>query len=150
MVRHRNPPSQTWKTFLRNHVNDLVSTDYFVNPTASFRLLFVFIVLSHDRRRPVHFGVTAHPTAEWTAHQPIEAFPWDEAQRCLLRDRDGSYGELFPNTADVMGIEEVLTAPSPWQTFSCLVFASLASQSHGIRPANVWFEPGFWRSTLLR
>jgi len=116
MVRNRKPPSQTWKTFLRNHMKDLVSTDFFIVPTATFQLLFVFIVLSHNRRRLVHFGVTGHPTAEWTAQQLREAFPWEEAPRYLLRDRDLCYGELSPKAADWMWIEEVLTAPySPWQ-----------------------------------
>jgi putative transposase len=116
MVRHRKPPSQSWRTFLKNHVKDLASTDFFVVPTATFRLLFVFVVLSHNRRRPVHFGVTTHPTAEWTAQQLMEAFPWDSAPRYLLRDRDGNYGEPFRKAADWMGIHEVLTAPqSPWQ-----------------------------------
>src|SRR6202047_96726 len=71
MVPHRKPPSQTWRTFLKNHAKDLVSTDFFVVPTATFRLLFVFLVLSHDRRRLIHFGVTSHPTAEWTARQLV-------------------------------------------------------------------------------
>src|SRR6266403_1214034 len=116
MVRNRKPPSQTWKTFQRNHMKDLVSTDFFIVPTATFQLLFVFIVLSHNRRRLVHFGVTGHPTAEWTAQQLREAFPWEEAPRYLLRDRDLCYGELSPKAADWMWIEEVLTAPySPWQ-----------------------------------
>lgn len=75
MVRNRTPPSQTWRTFLKNHVKDLVSTDFFVVPTAIFCLLFVFLVLSHDRRRLIHFGVTSHPTAEWTARQLVQAFP---------------------------------------------------------------------------
>jgi hypothetical protein len=83
MVRHRKPPSQGWRTFLKNHVKDLASTDFFVVPTATFRLLFVFVVLSHNRRRPVHFGVTSHPTAEWTAQQLMAAFPWDSAPRYL-------------------------------------------------------------------
>lgn len=116
MVRPRKAPSQTWKTFLRNHVKDLVSADFLVVPTVTFRLLFVFVVLAHDRRKLVHFGVTAHPTAEWTAQQLREAFPWDEAPRYLLRDRDQSYGEPCSQTAAWLGIEEVLTAPrSPWQ-----------------------------------
>ena len=116
MVRPRRPSSQTWKTFLKIHMQDLVSTDFFVVPTATFRLLFVFLVLSHERRRVVHFAVTGHPTAEWTAQQLIYAFPWDTTPRYLLRDRDGSYGEPFPQTARAMEIQEVLTAPrSPWQ-----------------------------------
>jgi hypothetical protein len=116
MVHHRKPPSQTWRTFLENHAKELVSTDFFVVPTATFRLLFVFLVLSHDRRRLLHFGVTAHPTAEWTARQLVQSFPWDSAPRYLLRDRDRIYGEPFPATAHSMGMHEVLTAPhSPWE-----------------------------------
>jgi hypothetical protein len=116
MVRPRKPTSQTWKTFLKNHIDTLVSSDFFVVPTASFRLLFVFLVLSHERRRVVHFAVTAHPTAEWTAQQLIDAFPWHTTPRYLLRDRDGSYGDPFPQTARAMDIQEVLTTPrSPWQ-----------------------------------
>lgn len=116
MVRPRRPSSQTWKIFLKNHIHELVSTDFFVVPTATFQLLFVFLVLSHERRRVVHFGVTAHPTAEWTAQQLVDAFPWETAPRYLLRDHDGSYGEPFPRTAKAMDIQQVLTAPrSPWQ-----------------------------------
>src|SRR5215472_3243237 len=95
MVRHRKPPSQTWRTFLANHTKDLVSSDFFVVPTVFFRVLFVFVILSHDRRRPVHVAVTEYPTADWVAHQLLEAFPWDSAPYYLLRDRDGSYGEKF-------------------------------------------------------
>ena len=116
MVRHRKPPSQTWRTFLANHTKDLVSSDFFVVPTVFFRVLFVFVILSHDRRRPVHVAVTEYPTSEWVAHQLLEAFPWDSAPRYLLRDRDGSYGEKFREAANWLGIREVLTAPqSPWQ-----------------------------------
>ena len=116
MVRHQKPPSQTWRTFLANHMKDLVAADFFVVPTVFFDLLFVFVILSHDRRRVVHFGVTEYPTAEWTARQLLEAFPWDSAPRYLLRDRDGSYGEKFREAANWLGIREVLTAPqSPWQ-----------------------------------
>jgi transposase InsO family protein len=113
---HADHPRKTWKTFVANHIHQVVSADFFVVPTATFRLLFVFLVLSHDRRRILHFGVTAHPTAEWTAQQLRHAFPWDTAPRFLLRDRDSCYGEAFPQTAQDMNIEEVLTAPrSPWQ-----------------------------------
>src|SRR6202521_1260449 len=114
--RHQKPPSQTWRTFLRNHMQNLVSADFFVVPTITFRLLFVFVILSHDRRRLIHFGVTANPTAEWTARQLLEAFPWDSAPRYLLRDRDGCYGEKFHENTEWLSIREVLTAPkSPWQ-----------------------------------
>jgi putative transposase len=116
MIRHRKPPPQNWRTFLENHMRNLVSADFFVVPTITFRLLFVFVMLSHDRRRPVHVAVTANPTAEWTARQLLEAFPWDSAPRYLLRDRDGIYGEKFHETTEWLGIREVLTAPkSPWQ-----------------------------------
>ena len=116
MVRPRRPSSQSWRTFLKNHMQDLVSTDFFVVPTATFRLLFVFLVLSHDRRRVVHFAVTSHPTSEWTAQQLRQAFPWDTAPRYLLRDRDSCYGERFHQTVQAMNIQEILSAPrSPWQ-----------------------------------
>jgi len=97
-------------------MHDIVSTDFVVVPTATFRLLFVFLILSHDRRRIVHFAVTAHPTAEWAAHQLIDAFPWNTSPPYLLRDRDGSYGGSFPQIIQAMQIQEVLTAPRlPWQ-----------------------------------
>ncbi len=116
LVRPRRRSSQTWKTFLTNHVHELVSIDFFVVPTAIFRLFFVFVVLSHDRRRVLHFGVTAHPTSEWTAQQLRHAFPWDTAPRFLLRDRDSCYGSEFGETVRALNIEEVLSAPrSPWQ-----------------------------------
>src|SRR5260370_33726401 len=92
MVRHRKPPSQTWRTFLENHVKQLVATDFLVVSTVTFRLLFVFVVLGHDRRRAIHFNVTAHPTAEWTARQIAEAFPWRSAPRYLLHNRLSIYG----------------------------------------------------------
>jgi transposase InsO family protein len=116
MVRHPKPPSQTWRTFLKNHAKNFVSADFFVVPTLAFELLFVFLILDHDRRRPLHFAVTSHPTKDWTARQLLEAFPWDSAPRYLLRDRDGCYGDKFQETAKWLGIHEVLTAPrSPWQ-----------------------------------
>ncbi len=116
MIRHPKPPSQIWKTFRRNHVGCLASIDFFVVPTATFRLLFVFVVLHHERRRIVHFGVTAHPTSLWVSQQIREAFPWETAPRYLIRDRDGSYGAVFRSRVQAMGINEVLTAPrSPWQ-----------------------------------
>ena len=116
MIRHRKPPSQTWRTFLDNHVGDIAAIDFFVVPTVRFRSLYCFIVLRHNRRRVVHFNVTAHPTARWTAQQIVEAFPYDEAPRFLIRDRDGIYGVAFRQRVKHMGIEEVVTAPrSPWQ-----------------------------------
>ena len=116
VVRHRKPPSQTWRTFLENHLGSLVSVDFFVVPTVLFKVLFVFVVLAHDRRRVVHINVTDAPTAQWTAQQLVEAFPWETAPRYLLRDRDAVYGVVFSSRAQAMGIHEVKTAPrSPWQ-----------------------------------
>jgi transposase InsO family protein len=116
MIRRRKPPSQTWRTFLDNHVKSLVSVDFFTVPTIRFQVLYVFLVLAHDRRRILHFGVTAHPTAEWTAQQLREAFPWETAPRYLLRDRDRIFGADFVRQVKAMGIKPVLSAPrSPWQ-----------------------------------
>jgi putative transposase len=95
MIKRRKPPSQTWRTFLDNHLKTLVSVDFFTVPTIRFRILYVFLVLVHERRRILHFAVTSHPTAEWTAQQMREAFPWDTAPRYLLRDRDRIFGKDF-------------------------------------------------------
>jgi putative transposase len=115
LVRGRRPPSQTRRTFLRNHVGQIVAADFFVVPTATYRLLFVLVLLAHDRRRIRHVAVTAHPTAAWTAQQLREAFPWDEAPRYLIHDRDHAFDGLGA-TARAMGIEDVVTAPhAPWQ-----------------------------------
>jgi len=116
MPRRPKPPSQTWRTFLQNHVADLVSVDFFVVPTATFRILYVFVVLLHHRRRVVHFNVTDSPTAAWTAQQIVEAFPDDSTPRYLLRDRDSIYGGEFRRRVKGMCIAEVLSSPrSPWQ-----------------------------------
>ena len=101
LVRRRPPPSQTWRTFPNNHVDQLASVDFFVVPTLTFRVLWVFVVLAHDRRRILHVNVTGHPTAEWTAQQIRNAFPWDTAPRFLLRDRDGIYGPTFRACLDL-------------------------------------------------
>ena len=117
MLRHRKPPSQTWRTFLHNHTKDLVSIDFFTVPTATFRILYVFLVLRHERREMIHFNVTANPSAQWSAQQIVEAFPFDTAPRYLLRDRDTIYGERFRRRVRSLGIEEVRIAPrSPWQS----------------------------------
>jgi len=116
MPRRRKLPSQTWRAFLQNHVADLASVDFFVVPTATFRLLYVFVVLLQHRRQVVHFNVTDFPTAAWTAQQIVEAFPDDSAPRYLLRDRDGIYGAEFRRRVKSMGIADVVTsARSPWQ-----------------------------------
>ena len=112
----RRPPSQTWKTFLHNHVGQLVSIDFFTVPTVTMRVLFVFVVLEHRRRQVLHFNVTEHPTAAWTSQQIVEAFADRDAPRYLIRDRDSIYSDDVSVRISSMGIEEVLTAPrSPWQ-----------------------------------
>jgi putative transposase len=117
MPKDRKPPSQSWKTFLNNHLGDLVSVDFFTVPTVTFRVLFVWVVLSHHRRQVVYFNVTEHPTAFWTGQQIIEAFPEATAPRYLLRDRDKIYGGAFHDRVSGLDIEEILTAPqSPWQS----------------------------------
>ncbi len=116
MVRCGKPPSQTWRTFLDNHLQQLVSIDFFTVPTLRFQVLYVFLVLAHDRRRIVHCNVTAHPTAQWTGQQLREAFPFDQLPRYLLRDGDAIFGDAFRDQVRDMGIHEVLSTPrSPWQ-----------------------------------
>jgi hypothetical protein len=105
MVRHRQPPSQTWRTFLQNHIGQIAAADFFVVPTATYRLLFVLVILAHERRRVVHVGVTERPTAAWTAQQLREAFPWNEAPRYLVRDRDAAF-HAWATTASAMDIRE--------------------------------------------
>src|SRR2546422_4967723 len=116
MVRPRRPPLQAWRTFLKNHAPDLIALDFFTVPTATFRVLFVLVVLTHSRRRLVHFNVTEHPTAEWTARQLLEACALEEGLRYLIRDRDRVYGERFSHQARMLDIQEAVIAPrSPWQ-----------------------------------
>jgi len=115
LERPARPPSQTWRTFLANHATQIVAADFFVVPTATCRLLFVRVLLAHDRRRIVHVAVTPHPTAAWTAQQFREAFPWDQAPRYVIHDRDLAF-QAATASAKAMGIEVVRTAPhSPWQ-----------------------------------
>ena len=116
LPRQHKPRSQTCRTFLTNHIGQMASIDFFTVPTATLRVLFVFVVLSHDRRRVVHFAVTQHPTQAWTEQQLRNAFPGDEAPKYLLRDRDAIYGTELAALTLAMGMEEVITAPrSPWQ-----------------------------------
>ena len=116
MVRERKPPSQTWRAFLQNHVDCLAAIDFFTVYTVRFRILYCFLVLCHGRRRIVHFNVTAHPTQQWTAQQIVDAFPFNETPRYMIRDRDSTYGEWFRHRVRNMGIREVVIAPrSPWQ-----------------------------------
>src|SRR5262249_41626581 len=112
---HLGPPAHP--VFLTAHLRELVAVDFLVVPTLTFRLLFVFVALRHDRRQLVHLNVTDNPTAAWTARQLVEAFPDETAPTDLLRDRDGIYGEEFVRRVQDMGIREVLIAPrAPWQS----------------------------------
>jgi len=116
MVRRRHPPSQGWKTFIRNHADGIAAMDLFVVPTISFRLLYGLLIMRHGRRQVLWFGVTSHPTAEWIANQLTEACGWEQAPRYLIRDRDRAYGEVFIQRMRSIGIRDRPTSPrSPWQ-----------------------------------
>jgi hypothetical protein len=116
MASRRGPPSQGWKTFLRNHADGIAAMDLFIVPTISFRLLYGLLIMGHGRRQILWFGVTAHPTAEWIANQITEACGWEQAPRYLIRDLDGDYGEILIRRLRSMGIRDRPTSPrSPWQ-----------------------------------
>ncbi len=116
MARRRGPPSQGWKTFLRNHADGIAAMDLFVVPTISFRLIYGLLIMGHGRRQMLWVGVTAHPTAEWIANQLTQAIGWEPAPRYLIRDRDAAYGEVFARRIRSLGIRDRPTSPrSPWQ-----------------------------------
>ncbi len=116
MARGRHPPSQSRKTFLRNHAAGVAAMDFLVVPTIGFRLLYAFVIIRHDRRRIVSIAITSHPTAEWIALQITDTFPWQEAPHYLLRDRDGVYGDVVRQRLAAMGIRDrPIAARSPWQ-----------------------------------
>jgi hypothetical protein len=116
MIRRRGPPSQTWRTFLRNHAHAIAAIDLCVVPTLTFECLFAFLVLGHGRRQLLWFAVTRHPTAEWLAQQIVEAFPWGTAPTYLVRDNDRAYGQAFARRLRTMGIRDRPISPrSPWQ-----------------------------------
>src|SRR6202790_1334080 len=116
MIKRRGPPSQGWRTFLRNHAPDIAAMDLFVVPTIGFDLLYVFVIVRLDRRDLIWVNDTANPTAEWVARQITEAFPWDGAPHYLIRDRDRIYGSVVTRRLRAMGIRDKPTAPaSPWQ-----------------------------------
>ena len=116
MLRRRGPPSQGWKTFLRNHADGIASVDFLIVPTLAFERLFVFVILGLGRRRLLWIAVTTNPTAEWLARQITEAFPWDTVPGFLIRDNDRAYGEAFTRRLRAMGIRDRPIAPrSPWQ-----------------------------------
>jgi transposase InsO family protein len=116
MARRRAPPSQGWKTFLRNHADGIAAIDLFVVPTISFRLLYGLLIMGHGRRQILWFGATAHPTAEWIANQLTQACGWEQTPRYVIRDRDRAYGEIFVRRVRSIGIRDRPTSPrSPWQ-----------------------------------
>jgi hypothetical protein len=116
MGRRSGPPSQTWRTFLRNHADAITAIDLCLVPTVTFECLFAFVVMGHGRRQLLWFAVTRHPTAEWLARQIVEAFPWNTAPRYLIRDNDGAFGKTFTKRVRTMGIRDRPIAPrSPWQ-----------------------------------
>jgi transposase InsO family protein len=116
MARRRGPPSQSWRTFLRNHADAIAAIDLCVVPTVTFGCLFALVVMGHGRRQLLWFAVTRHPTAAWLAQQIVEAFPWDTAPTYLVRDNDRAYGQVFTKRLRAMGIRDRPIAPrSPWQ-----------------------------------
>ena len=116
MMRRRKPPSQSWKTFLRNHAEAIAAIDMCVVPTVTFERLFAFLVIGHGRRQLLWVEVTSHPTAEWLARQITEAFPWLSAPTYLVRDNDGAFGHVFTRRVSAMGIRDRPISPgSPWQ-----------------------------------
>ena len=152
MVRRRGRPTQNWKAFLDNHLGEIAAIDFLTVPTVTFKNLYVFLVLSLDRRRVVHFNVTTHPTAEWTALQLVQAFPFDTAPKYLIRDRDGIYGEVVRDAIAFLGMKEkVISARSPWQNGycermvgttkrECLHHMILFSESHARRVLKKFFQ----------
>ena len=160
-VRPRWPPSPSWRAFLKNHLTEFVALDFFTVPTVGFTVLFVLVVLAHDRRKVIHFNVTEHPTAPWTAQQLVEAFPWETAPKYLLRDRDSVYGQKFQRRVTSLGMEQVLTAPrSPWQNAvaehliesilrECLDQVTILSEGHFRRLRTSYFLSYHrWRTHL--
>ena len=120
MAKRKGRPTQNGKTFLQNHLGEIAAIDFLTVPTVTFKTLYVFVVLSLDRRRIVHFHVTTHPTSEWTARQIIQAFPFDSAPKYLIRDRDGIYGFDVRRAILFLGLKEkVISARSPWQNGYC-------------------------------
>ena len=116
MRRPSARPSPTWRAFLKTHLRDVAAMDFFVVPTLTFRLLFGFISLRHDRREVVHVNVTDHPTATWVAQQLVAAFTGARPPAYLLRDRDGVYGDVFQRCCAALALRQILIAPqAPWQ-----------------------------------
>src|SRR6202048_2188867 len=146
MVKRRGPPSQEWRTFLRNHAPDIAAMDLFVVPTIGFKLLYGFVIIRLDRRDLVWIGVTTNPTAEWAARQITEAFPWDGAPRYMIRDRDRIYGTVVTRRLRAMGIRDKPIAPaSPWQNcFAERLIGSIRREC--LAHAIIWGEAHLRRS----
>jgi hypothetical protein len=149
MIKRRGRPSQTWRTFLRNHADAIAAIDLCVVPTLTFECLFAVLVVGHGRRQLLWFAVTGYPTAEWLAQQIVEAFPWDTAPTYLVRDNDGAYGQAFIRRVRATGIRDRPTSPrSPWQNpyaerligtlrHDCLDHALIFSASANASPLRV-------------
>ena len=117
IIKGSKPPSQTWKTFLKNHTHNTAAIDFFILPTIAFRVFYVFVIMRHCDRKLLHFNITKNPTAYWTANQIVQAFPYDTAPKYLIRDRDSIYGKHFQNRIKNMDINEVIISyRSPWQS----------------------------------
>ena len=139
IVKRRGPPSQRWRTFLRNHAPQIAAMDLFIVPTIGFNLLYAFVMVRLARRDLVWINVTAYPTAEWIAQQITEAFPWNEAPRYLIRDRDGIYGPVVRRRLRAMGIrDKPISAGSPWQNcFAERLIGSASSDARCNTPADL-------------
>jgi len=152
MIKRRGNPSPSWKVFLKNHANDRVACDFFTVPTVNFRLFYCFVVLHHATRRVLHFKVTTNPTAQWTAQQLNETFPFDSAPKYLIRDNDKIYGKVFQQRVKSLGMKDVRTAyRSPWQNGycervigsirrECLDHVIVLSEAHLMRVLKDYFE----------
>jgi transposase InsO family protein len=145
MVKRCGPPSQGWSTFLRNHAPDIAAMDFFVVPTIGFKLLYGFVIIRLDRRDFVWINVTTNPTAEWVARQITEAFPWDEAPRCVIRDRDQIYGAVVTRRLRAMGIrDKPITPASPWQNgFAERLIGSIRRECLDQRVRELLFRAAF-------
>jgi hypothetical protein len=142
MVKRRGPPGQGWRTFLHNHVPEIAAMDLFVVPTIGFDLLYAFVIVRIDRRDLVWINVTTNPTAEWVARQLTEAFPWNEAPRYMIRDRDRIYGTVVTRRLRAMGFRDKPTRPaSPWQN-------GLAERLIGSIRASVWITSLSWARSI--
>jgi len=152
IVKRRERPTQNWKTFLQNHRTEIAAIDFLTVPMINFKTLYVFVVLSLDRRWVIHFNVTTNPTADWTANQLLQAFPFDSAPKYLLRDRDGIYGEQVRETIRLLGMKDkMISARSPWQNGycervvgtikrECLNHAIIFSEAHARRLLRRYFD----------